>query len=419
VNAAEYRRLARWALRWAADNGAPGLDADMSWRQPERSWFIPVVHDHYRGACYDGALLDVDAILEHDPEETEELPEEEPEAGVAAWGWEYSGATWLEEEPPPREYLLHDAGENGWTRGPGLIPRGKVVILAGAGGVGKTLALCGMGLSVVTGLPWLGHFPVGENGSGRAVLVLGEEDRAELRRRIWWTAQAMEIQPHHFDKLSGLLALPGCGLDELALTQAEEQGHGARTDTADRLLDYLRAEAERSGAGWDLIVLDPLSRFAGPDVETDNSAATRLIQVLERFTALPGSPTVVIAHHLAKSARGANTPADGAVGVRGSSAIVDGARWVGNLEPVFLSGLRQAGHVVFRVSKSNYAAFPDSALTLTRCDGGGLRAATDAELRCLAELKEELEEKARASKRRKSKAKSKPADASEELPADV
>jgi hypothetical protein len=121
---------------------------------------------------------------------------------------------------------------------------------------------------------------------------------------------------------------------------------------------------------------------------------------------------VVIAHHLAKHARGANSPADGAVGVRGSSAIVDGARWVGNLEPVFLSGLRQAGHAVFRVSKSNYAAFPESPLTLTRCDGGGLRAATSSELQRLEELKAELQEKAQARKQRGRKARATPTEPS-------
>lgn len=412
VDADEYGRVARWALRWAADNGAPGLDADMGWREPHRGYFVPVTHDHYRGACLDGEPLDVDAILEDDPEETEELPDEEAEPTVGDWGWLSPDSTWLEEEPPPREYLLHDAGSDGWRRGPGLIPRGKVAILAGAGGVGKTLALCGLALSAVAGVPWLGRFPVGEKGTRRAVLVLGEEDGPELRRRLFYTARAMDLQPHHYNSMSRVLALPGCGLDGLALTQAEEHGQRARTETADRLRAYLEAEAERNGEGWDLIVLDPLSRFAGPDVETDNSAATRLIQVLERFTMLPGSPTVVIAHHLAKHARGANSPADGAVGVRGSSAIVDGARWVGNLEPVFLSGLRQAGHAIFRVSKSNYAAFPDSSLTLTRCDGGGLRAATSSELQRLEELKAELQEKAQARKPRGRKARAAPPEPS-------
>ncbi len=318
-------------------------------------------------------------------EEIEEMapPENGPTShplDVGAWGWLTPDPTWLSERPEPRLYLLHDAGNNAWTRGPGLLPRGKVAVLAGAGGVSKTYTLIALALSVVTQTPWLGHYPTGEKLIGRVALLLGEEDAAEVRRRMWTQARALELGGHHHGAVARILALPGAGHDELALTQSEERGQRARTETADALRAFLEAEAERNGEGWDLIVLDPLSRFAGPDVESDNSAATRLMQVLERFTSLPGNPAVLISHHVATHARGSNKPVDGAVAIRGSSAIVDGARWAATLETVTVGNTRFHRHALFQLAKSNYAAFPDRPLYLARCEDGGVRAATRAEL---------------------------------------
>jgi hypothetical protein len=182
------------------------------------------------------------------------------------------------------------------------------------------------------------------------------------------------------------------------LTQSEERGQRARTETADALRAFLEAEAERNGEGWDLIVLDPQSRFAGPDVESDNSAATRLMQVLERFTSLPGNPAVLISHHVAKHARGSNKPVDGAVAIRGSSAIVDGARWAATLETVTVGNTRFHRHALFQLAKSNYAAFPDRPLYLARCEDGGVRAATRAELERIEAAQREHADRRKQSK---------------------
>jgi hypothetical protein len=381
VDEGEYRRLSGWVESYGIAHGAPGLEADQSWHKPAQAWYVPARHEHYQGACFEGVPLDVDACLsELDAEEPSEPAEAPSAVDVSAWGWLHPDASWLEVEPDARRYLLHDSGGSMWSRGPGLLPRGKVALLAGSGGVGKTLALCDLALAVVTGGPWLGHFPAGEGLCRRVALLLGEEDGPELHRRLWTQAQARDLGAHRRDDLTRILLLPGAGRHDLALSQPEERGTTVATPAAEALRRFLEAEAVRNGEGWDLVVLDPLSRFAGPDVEVDNSAATRLIQVLEGFTALPGSPTVLMAHHLAKYARGKDSPADGAVGVRGASALVDGARWVGNLEPVFTSsGNRMARHARFQVSKSNYAAFPEGPLFLTRLDGGGLRCVTPAE----------------------------------------
>jgi AAA domain/DnaB-like helicase N terminal domain len=296
---------------------------------------------------------------------------------AARMGWLSPGANWLSEAPPPPRWLLYQPhAENDFTlsiRGPGLLRRGKVGILAAAGGAGKTFALCGMALALATHERWLGFFPVGDDVTGRVVLVLGEEDPEELRRRLFAQASLMGI--HGRTALSGILALPGAGNPHMALTRPEEES-GCETPFAESLLRYLELEAERAGKGWDAIILDPLSRFAGPDVEIDNAAATRLMQVLERFAGLPGNPAVLVAHHTTKTSRASGDLS--ANSVRGASALTDGARWVGTLEPVEHFDLPQR-YARFDVAKSNYAAFPPPVL-LVYGPEGGIRAATPAEL---------------------------------------
>lgn len=298
---------------------------------------------------------------------------------VAALPWLTPSAPWLVAEPETRPYLLHVAdGPGALRRGAGLLPRSKVGMIQAEGGAGKTFALCGLALAVVTRSPWLGAFPVGEGLLRRAVLVLGEEDAPELRRRLCAQAQAMGLTAsEHGDAIGRILALPGSGLETLALTQAEERDEPTRTRFADNLFAHLQREGEKHD-GWDVLILDPLSRFAGPDVEKDNSAGTRLIQTLERFTTLPGNPSVIVAHHTNKTSRGKDE--DGrprersAAASRGSSALTDGARWVGDLAP------QPGGFASFSIVKSNYGAVPDTPTVLKRAAEGGLRAATSAEL---------------------------------------
>lgn len=295
---------------------------------------------------------------------------------AARMGWLTPGDDWLTVAPPPPRWLLHlphdERDFSLSTRGPGFLRRGKVGILAAAGGAGKTFALCGLALSLVTRQRWLGRFPVGDDVGGRVVLVLGEEDQEELRRRLFAQATLMGI--HERAALNGLLALPGAGNPHMALTRPEERD-GCETPFAGSLLRYLEEEAEKTGKGWDAIILDPLSRFSGPDVETDNSAATRIMQVLERFAGLPGNPAVLVAHHTTKGARASGDTSANAV--RGASALTDGARWVGTLEPAERFDLPDR-FARFEVAKSNYSTFPSPVLLIYGPEGG-IRAASPEE----------------------------------------
>jgi hypothetical protein len=96
------------------------------------------------------------------------------------------------------------------------------------------------------------------------------------------------------------------------------------TDFGKWLRDYVLDKGP-----WSMVVIDPLSRFAGTDAETDNSAGTRYIQALEAFAS--SGPTIIGSHHTNKMSRSNGNGTGPAVvntsSARGSTSITDGARW--------------------------------------------------------------------------------------------
>jgi hypothetical protein len=129
------------------------------------------------------------------------------------------------------------------------------------------------------------------------------------------------------------IPLAGCGC---ALTNDDSLLKDStllpETTFAVALREHVRASRRRPGVLTGCILIDPLSRFAGFDVEKDNAAATRWVQVIETLTAPEcGSPAVLIAHHTKK--RGADDRKSDAVDlIRGASALKDGVRWAAVLE---------------------------------------------------------------------------------------
>ena len=281
---------------------------------------------------------------------------------------------WVENHPPERRYLL------GWDTGggvvDGLFPRGRVGLLAAAGGVGKSFALIDLAVAVAIGGDWLGMLPVDpENGRGRVLLAMGEEDADEIRRRLWEVMKARELTAADREAIMARVkVLPLAGVP-CALTKAEEKdGNDWATEWGDDLALALTEDAEGDPDGWALVILDPVSRFAGGDAEKDNSAATHFIQALEKLTQLPGGPSVLAAVHTNKGSRvpgyeGAAT----AEGVRGSSAFTDGARWVAAMNPTRREdGTSDPDRVWMGNPKNNYAKRPGTPWLIERLAGGAL-----------------------------------------------
>lgn len=303
---------------------------------------------------------------------------------ICEWG------EWLTQTPPRREYLLtfqpQGTEKDGSPKKPvGVLPLGKAGMIAAAGAAGKSWAMIQLALSVATGKPWFG-FDV--SSPGRVLLVLAEEEAQEAWRRLNTAADAMELSPEERRAATARVWVVPLAGRNAALTGEEPtlRAPGAPKHPADglpvtALFWEFWERLEQPGEAWRLVVLDPLARMAGLEVEKDNAAATRFVQAVEALTAAPGAPTVLVTHHTNKNSRtqGHATTSDAAAATaaRGASALTDGFRWAASLEP----RRRYEGEpelVQLRVVKNNYGGYPPETELVRR--GGPLTPATSADL---------------------------------------
>ena len=290
--------------------------------------------------------------------------------------WLSIDPTWMAQRPEPRRWLLtreHRSHPQDAVDNVGVLPLGKVGMLAAGGGVGKTMALVQLALAVATGRSWLDTFRT--PNPGRVLLALAEEDAEEVQRRVYNAACVMKLTAEQRSMaVANIVVLPLAGCS-VALV-AGEGGHVEETDTLRALRARLAKDVDGEPVEWRLIILDPLSRWAGADTEKDNAAATRFVEAIETLALQSsGNPTVLLAHHTAKATRG--NEANDAGAARGASALTDGVRWVANLD-------NDGGDAALLTipTKSNYSRADGFrvALVRDRDHGGALRPMTPDEL---------------------------------------
>lgn len=249
---------------------------------------------------------------------------------------------WFTQAPARRTWLLRDHRTS-----EGVLPLGKVGQLVAEGGGGKTMALVQLVVAVPNGGRWLGALDVAS--PGRVLAILGEEDFEETQRRIFYAARAGKVAA----PADGMIVtMPLAGLPSEMVCR-DPDGNPTDAPFLRWLREYLRAHND-----WRLIVIDPLSRFAGLDAEKDNAQATRFIEALESIAVQTGA-TVLVAHHSNQSSRGGGRV--GATASRGVTALVDGVRWaatmgveqVEGLDPIARERLGELVTVSF--VKSNYS----------------------------------------------------------------
>jgi hypothetical protein len=289
--------------------------------------------------------------------------------GVLGSRWKPLRELGLPAEPPRRRWLLQRPAEphDGSHLPQGYLPLGKVGMLAAAGGAGKTMALVQLAISVATGRPWLGRYVVPEDARGRVVLALAEEDQEEAHRRLHAVRRGLALSEAEWAAvLDRIVLLPMAGESVQLVAAQRRDGLAEETDVLRELRELLS-----EGPDWKLVVLDPLSRWAGPETETDNFAATRFVGAVESLVRAPGGPTVLLAHHTTKAAR-LGMGASDATAARGASALTDGVRWVATLA-------RGDGLLSLSLVKTNYSAPADDCV-LKRREGGLLEFMNDGEL---------------------------------------
>jgi RecA-family ATPase len=263
----------------------------------------------------------------------------------------------VKEQPAPRSWLLSrpDPETNGETS-VGVLPLGKAGLLYAEGGTGKTFALTQLAVSVAVGRRWLDHFTC--PNPGPVLLALAEEDPEEMKRRIWAVGRAMRLTSAQEELVERrVVAVP------LAGTMVSLFDADGASDSA--FMCWLKAKLHLAKEPWRLVVLDPLSRFAGLDTEKDNAAATRFVQQVESLLKAPGNPTVLVAHHSRKPPSGGGQAQADVNNARGAKALTDGFRWSAELAH---SGSEGA---TFKVTKSNYAP-RGASVSLVRDESGCL-----------------------------------------------
>jgi RecA-family ATPase len=275
---------------------------------------------------------------------------------------------WYTQAPPKRTWLLRDTRT---PRSDGVLPLGKVGQIIAEGGAGKTMAVVQLAIAVATGTRWLGALDVAS--PGRVFHAVGEEDAEEMHRRLYRARRCANAPIPPADSIV-VLPLAGVTCPMLELDERRNLREGP-------FLPWLRGRLA-SEKGWRLIVVDPLSRFAGPDAETDNAAATRFVQALESVAATTGA-TVLNPHHTNKLSRSKGA-IDGTAG-RGSTGLFDGARWQCSLGTEQLEiddpdARERLGEIVtLAFTKSNYSRRAQPIVLRHDVDNGGALVPLDDE----------------------------------------
>ena len=261
------------------------------------------------------------------------------------------------EKPPARRYLLERPLKDG--EAVGFMPAGKVCMLMAAGGAGKTMVLLQLAVAVITGKSWLNYYSVPAKERGRVLVLLGEEDKEEAQRRLHSIRDGLGLRDDWALVEQGLDIRPLAGTD---VRLVEGEGHNAKTTPGHDALQGLLAKG-----GYRLVILDPLSRFAGPETETDNHAATRFVTALEALVKASGA-TLMVSHHTTKEAR--KTNAGDATAARGASALTDGVRWALTMHHAPIGD--DETELRLALSKTNYSA-PAEPIALDRVTDGVLK----------------------------------------------
>ena len=344
-----------------------------------------------------GATVDPDAVDVGSSSPAVANPNRLTIRTVAEWS-AAEGADWLRDKPPARVWLATDVGKKG------VLSRAVVAILASAGGVGKTFALCELAILVAAGSTdtdhqrlWLDNLRV--NG-GRVLFLAGEESADELRRRLHAVTERLLAAEKEFPRglldevRRRLVVVPSAGMTDLPLLEAINGGNLHPSHRHAEIVDALK----QGDDPFVLVIVDPLARWAAGEIDKDNAAACAVISALEAFIPAgardgEAGPCVLVAHHTSKAGRTGDI-ADDASKIRGASALTDNARWAALLE----AG-EADDEVSFAVVKSNYGL--KARFKLARGDRGVLRGATAADVeRWKAE---------KAKKKAEAKAEAKPA----------
>ncbi len=203
----------------------------------------------------------------------------------------------------------------------GSIPLGVPALFAAMGGVGKSFMALDMALEIASeviagnGTRRILGGPIREHGS---VVVLGAEDAKDsVHRRM----AAIDTGGRREAALGKLFVVPLPDVGGPMTLIAGQSGEFMQTAKLDALIAQLNQIPDLK-----LIVLDPLQAFVASNITSDPAAGQFMWSAFARICALTGA-TVIACHHMRKEGASTINTADQArEAIRGSTALIDGAR---------------------------------------------------------------------------------------------
>jgi len=262
--------------------------------------------------------------------------------------------------PLPRKWVIVD-----------FLPRNIVAALIAAGGSGKSYLAMNLAISVASGGILFNKFMPSKEG--KVVFISGEDDIAELQRRLHWSTSS--LPKHVVERIGKNINFVDLADTFEAFTEKDRTGEVHMTSSVTNLINSIK---ESVGSEVDLIIVDPVSRFRGGE---ENLAidTTRFVQALQIF-ARQLNATVLCLHHVNKGAKSNGTGQNNA---RGSSALVDGVRLVMELNQLSedevkkLYGDTQVKLNILKLHcvKTNYTK-PFDPIALNKAENGCLEVMT-------------------------------------------
>lgn len=212
-------------------------------------------------------------------------------------------------EAPPIEWLCENT-----------IPLGVPALLAAMGGVGKSFLALDLALEIATAVAYGQQRKVlGGNvvASGSVVVLNAEDSKNSVHRRL----AKIDAGTRREDANGKVFVVPLPEVGGPMPLIAGSPGEFVKTAKFEALLlQLVRIQDLR------LIIIDPLQAFVTADITKDPAAGQFMWSAFAQFCAATGA-TVIACHHMRKDGSSRITTAEEArETIRGSTALVDGAR---------------------------------------------------------------------------------------------
>lgn len=223
----------------------------------------------------------------------------------------------LDTQPVAREWAIEQ-----------FAPVGKVTVLAGPGGVSKSMLMLHVLTYAAMGQQWAGFKPDGEL---RSLYVSYEDDKQELHKRVNTLAAGLRaLDDGAFDLLHDVngairrnlrvYAADDNAAAWLLAVKPDRYSPAQRTDRVEWLVEYIKSR------GIKLLCLDP-AVYTHQLAENDVADMAEYMRILTQV-AKHGRCAVVVLHHMNKGGASSSLDDVTSASLRGASSFSDNARSV-------------------------------------------------------------------------------------------